>query len=122
MFCLILYIPFKAKTGYRAAGVGYLISDRGNKAFAVETYKKNGKRITSVYYINPDGNIVVLSGDDDYWTCVRTCIIAFCYDNWGYCEACGIVCISCIEIGISCPLCLACLGAPAAYCGIYCAV
>lgn len=109
---IYVYIPFKAKKGYERVGIGYVISDKGNRAFAIETYKKDGKRFTSAYYFDPDGNIVVLSGDDDYWTCIGLCLALFCLDAPEYCQICGANCYICIAAPdpVFCGLCLACIG------------
>lgn len=118
-------IPLKAADGYEKAVLEYAVTENGqDRAFAMETYKKNGENYASAYYVDVDGNVVVQSGDEEYWICVGICLGQFCAENYAYCQICGYNCYICIAAPdpVFCGLCLVCLGAPAAYCGIDCAV
>ena len=119
-----VFISFKASKGYKKVGLAYVIAENGCRALAVETYEKNGRNYANAYYIDANGNIVVLSGDEDYWTCVGLCIAQFCAENWEYCEICWGFCSICIVAPDPwfCGMCLACIGAPVAYCAITCSI
>jgi|Deesub1362A_J573_1020465.scaffolds.fasta_scaffold08359_2 hypothetical protein len=119
---IYVLIPFKVKKGYKVAGIGYVISENGYRAFATETYEKDGKTYTNAYYVDTDGNVVVLSGDQNYWGCVSLCLAQFCADSPTYCEICGGFCYICIAAPDpwACGMCLACIGAPATYCSLSC--
>lgn|GEM_PF-2363535 len=122
-----VFIPFKAKGC--EAGIGYLISEKGSRAFAAEVSKEGEITTAKLYYVNADGNVVftILSGDTDYWTCWAQCMVDQCMYGAipsGLCDICwGLLDICLLFVPITWEACIAaaaCFGGFSFYCGWQC--
>jgi hypothetical protein len=94
-------IPFKAGKGYKEAGLVYVVTESGSKAFAVETYEKDRIKHSTVYYVDLNGNIAVLQ------VSTRSCL-----------EECTVDCVLCCVCDN--PNCGICGGAANTFCAINC--